>query len=80
MKFTDEQRAFLDDAFFKGGGRGERMRPKKVVRLMKADCRFRVVGAGGRSLVLSQAQVASYFSRKAAAIKKGARYIKMPLF
>jgi hypothetical protein len=36
-RFTSEQRDFLNLMFSQGGGKGERMRPKKVVRLMREN-------------------------------------------
>jgi hypothetical protein len=71
-RFTSEQRDFLNLMFSQGGGKGERMRPKKVVRLMREKIIFhsQVHPVTGKSLVLSQTQVASYFSRQASKLKK----------
>jgi len=45
------------------------MRDKKVFGLMKKEFGRRL-GAGGRSLALDQSQIRSYFSRRAAALKR----------
>jgi len=70
-RYTVEQKAFLDKHFESGLKGGERMRDKKVWKLMKAEFGRRV-GENDKSLVLKQSQIRGYFSRRAAALKGSA--------
>jgi hypothetical protein len=70
-RFTTQQKAFLDRHFESSLKGGERMREKKVYKLMKTEL-GRKLGADGRSLVLTQAQIRGYFSRRAASMKRSA--------
>ena len=70
-RFTDEQVAFLTQCFTSA----IRVRDKEAWRRMREDVRFknRLHPTTGRSLVLTQAQIAGWFSRKCGEEKKAAR-------
>jgi hypothetical protein len=70
-RFTEEQKGFLDKHFASSLKGGERMRDKKVYKLMKEEFGRRL-GKDEHSLVLSQAQIRGYFSRRAASLKRAA--------
>ena len=74
VRFTPEQIDFLESNFMQSATGGERMRDKKVRRLMQEDSRFKMKfdPATGQLLVLSQPQIASYFSRRASQVKQAA--------
>ena len=74
VRFTPEQIDFLESNFMQSATGGERMRDKKVRRLMQEDPRFKMKfdPATGQLLVLSQPQIASYFSRRASQVKQAA--------
>ena len=58
-RFTEDQVAFLTNCFESA----RRVRDKEAWRLMRADPRFKGVDDDNRPLSLSQAQIASWFSR-----------------
>jgi hypothetical protein len=70
-RFTQEQKAFLEKHFKSSLTGGERMRDKKVHKLMLSEFGRRR-GEDDRSLVLKQSQIRGYFSRRAASMKRGA--------
>ena len=74
VRFTPEQIDFLESNFMQSATGGERMRDKKVRRLMQEDPRFKMKfdPATGQLLVLSQPQIAPYFSRRASQAKQAA--------
>ena len=70
QKFTDDQVEFLKECF----NLTRRMRDKEAWLKMKELDRFKGVDAEtGRPLILTQAQIAAWFSRAAAALKKAGR-------
>ena len=69
-RFTEEQLTFLMECF----NSATRVRDKEAWRRMQADVRFKnQLNENGRSLVLTQAQIAGFFSRKCGEQKKAAR-------
>ena len=59
FRFTEDQKAFLNECFGSSLRGGERIRDKKALQMMKADSRFngKVDPRSGRSLVLKQSQI-----------------------
>ena len=74
FRFTEDQKAFLNECFGSSLRGGERIRDKKALQMMKVDSRFngKVDPRSGRSLVLKQSQIRASFSRQAATLKRAA--------
>ena len=70
IKFTAQQKEFLDMKFESGIKGGERIRDKKAWVEMKEHFKNQVDPVTGRPLVVKQSQIRAYFSRRAAKIKR----------